>query len=200
MRVSHRTRAMRSLSDGYRLVDIDEDRRLVEDCQAGNPASFELLYERHFGRLTRFCHRKLGNRNDAEDVAQEAFVRAWKALPGFAGEKRFYPWLTVIAAHLCTDRLRSSSRCVPVCDPVVGDSDAPSEQEERIMARAEGAMAREALRKLPLRQREILLEKEDKGWSCKQIAIHHDATLSAVMTTLWRARQSLRRAYLLHHR
>ncbi len=183
------------MSDNGCLVDLSEDRKLVEECQAGNLAAFDQLYARYFARLTRFCHRRLGSGCDAEDVAQETFFRAWKALPSFSGEKHFYPWLTVIAAHLCTDRLRSSARCVPVRELAVGGHDVHSEQEERLMARAEGAMAREALHRIPPRHREILLEKEDKGWTCEQIATHHDVSVSAVMTTLWRARQELRRAY-----
>ena len=65
---------------------------------------------RYYERLLRFCLRRLNDRHEAEDAAQEAFARAWKALPRFAGERRFYPWLTVIAGNICTDMLRRRSR------------------------------------------------------------------------------------------
>ena len=58
--------------------------------------------------------QRVGDPNDAEDVVQETFARAWRALPPFAGERRFYPWLTVIASNLCVDTLRRRSRQTPV--------------------------------------------------------------------------------------
>ena len=96
-----------SLSDD---VDLDRDRVLVERCQAGDSGAFGNLYARYYERLLRFCLRRLNDRHEAEDAAQEAFARAWKALPNFAGERRFYPWLTVIAGNICTDMLRRRSR------------------------------------------------------------------------------------------
>ena len=94
-------------------VDLDRDRALVERCQAGDSAAFGNLYARYYERLLRFCLRRLNDRHEAEDAAQEAFARAWKALPRFAGERRFYPWLTVIAGNICTDMLRRRSRSTP---------------------------------------------------------------------------------------
>ena len=60
-------------------------------------AEFQEFYEANYGRIVAMVAVVLGDRHQAEDVAQEAFARAWKALPRFAGERRFYPWLTVIA-------------------------------------------------------------------------------------------------------
>ena len=97
-------------------VDLERDRALVERCQAGDAAAFGNLYARYYERLLRFCLRRLNDRHEAEDAAQEAFARAWKALPRFAGERRFYPWLTVIAGNICTDMLRRRSRSTPTDD------------------------------------------------------------------------------------
>src|SRR6202020_1363139 len=97
-------------------VDLDRDRILVERCQAGDAGAFGSLYARYNARLLRFCLRRLHDRHEAEDAAQEAFARAWKALPNFAGERRFYPWLTVIAGNICTDMLRRRSRSTPTGD------------------------------------------------------------------------------------
>ena len=66
-------------------VDLDRDRILVERCQAGDAGAFGSLYARYYERLLRFCLRRLHDRHEAEDAAQEAFARAWKALPNFAG-------------------------------------------------------------------------------------------------------------------
>src|ERR1700723_4819752 len=97
-------------------VDLDRDRILVERCQAGDAGAFGSLYARYYERLLRFCLRRLHDRHEAEDAAQEAFARAWKALPNFAGERRFYPWLTVIAGNICTDMLGRRSRSTPTDD------------------------------------------------------------------------------------
>ena len=87
-------------------VDLDRDRRLVEQCQAGRGEAFAELYAIYHDRLVRHCARRLGSHADAEDVAQEAFVRAWRAIGHFEGRRRFYPWLHVIASNACTDMLR----------------------------------------------------------------------------------------------
>src|SRR6202021_3290978 len=97
-------------------VDVDRGRVLVERCQAGDSGAFGNLYARYYERLLRFCLRRLNDRHEAEDAAQEAFARAWKALPRFAGERRFYPWLTVIAGTICTDLQRRRSRSTPTDD------------------------------------------------------------------------------------
>ncbi|MGH9297471.1 MAG: RNA polymerase sigma factor, partial [Acidimicrobiales bacterium] len=95
-------------------VDLERDRALVERCQAGDSSAFDDLYLRYRERLFRSCLRRTGNTSEAEDLVQETFVRAWKAMPTFAGERRFYHWLSVIANNLCADLARRGGRCVPV--------------------------------------------------------------------------------------
>lgn len=91
-------------------VDLERDRMLVDHAQHGDEAAFSELYLHYHERLYRYCLRRLENRTEAEDAAQEAFARAWKALSNLAGERRFYPWLTVIASNLCVDAARKRSR------------------------------------------------------------------------------------------
>src|SRR5687768_6769143 len=91
-------------------VDLDRDRALVARFQAGDAAAFDELYLTYYSRLVRFCHRRVCDQDEAEELAQEAFARAWKALPRLGGEQRFYPWLSVIAGRLCLDALRKRSR------------------------------------------------------------------------------------------
>src|SRR5579875_1068889 len=109
--VSGTAQAARSRQDD---VDLERDRALVERCQAGDQRAFEDLYLRYRDRLYRSCLRRTGNKAEAEDLVQETFARAWKALPRFQGERRFYPWLSVIANNLCTDLARRGGRCMPV--------------------------------------------------------------------------------------
>ena len=90
-------------------VDLERDRVLVARSQGGDGSAFAELYTCYHDRLQRFCNRRLHDGEEAADVTQEAFTRAWRALPAFAGERRFYPWLTVIAGNLCTDLLRKQA-------------------------------------------------------------------------------------------
>ncbi len=99
-----------STSDFGRDRELEQDRVLVDRCQQGDDRAFEELFLRHRDRLHRLCLQRLGDQSAAEDVVQEAFVRAWRAMPAFAGERRFYPWLSVIASNLCTDMQRKKRR------------------------------------------------------------------------------------------
>ena len=107
-------RAARPEYDG--AVDLARDRMLVRRCQDGDETAFAELYSRYHRRLFHFCYRRLHQTQEAEDASQEAFARAWRAMPRFAGERRFYPWLTVIAGNICTDMQRRQSRQYPVAE------------------------------------------------------------------------------------
>ena len=181
-------------------VDLDRDRALVERCQAGDSAAFGNLYARYYERLLRFCLRRLNDRHEAEDAAQEAFARAWKALPRFAGERRFYPWLTVIAGNICTDMLRRRSRSTPTDDMeltaqhpvgVVGEDTS----EEMVLAAVDGELVNRALDRLSTRHRHVLAMREGSGWTYQQIADHEGVEIGTIETLLWRARQALKREF-----
>ncbi|HUE07626.1 MAG TPA: sigma-70 family RNA polymerase sigma factor [Acidimicrobiales bacterium] len=181
-------------------VDLDRDRALVERCQAGDSAAFGNLYARYYERLLRFCLRRLNDRHEAEDAAQEAFARAWKALPRFAGDKRFYPWLTVIAGNICTDMLRRRSRSTPTDDMeltaqqpvgVVGSDTS----EDLVLAAVDGELVNRALDRLSTRHRHVLAMREGSGWTYQQIADHEGVEIGTIETLLWRARQALKREF-----
>ncbi len=185
-------------------VDIDRDRALVLRCQEGDGAAFAELYTQYHDRLHRFCMRRLLDRDEAEEVTQEAFLRAWRALPGFAGGLRFYPWLTVIAKNLCTDAQRRRARYGEVSDL---DRHASLEatrfdpfstamsSEETVMASFDGQLAAEALTRLSDRHRHVLSLREESGLTYQEIASAEGVEVSTVETLLWRARQALKREY-----
>ena len=179
-------------------VDLERDRSLVERCQQGDQRAFEDLYLRYRDRLFRFCLRRTGNASEAEDLVQEAFARAWKALPNFSGERRFYPWLSVIASNLCTDLARKGRRCTPVDESNL-DLLAPSvasEQEELVERQREDAILAAALGRISPRHREVLELREGRNWSYQQIASHAGVEVSTIETLLFRARRSLKREYM----
>jgi RNA polymerase sigma-70 factor (ECF subfamily) len=179
-------------------VDIERDRALVERCQRGDTSAFDDLYLRYYDRLVRYCFRRLGDTTEAEDAAQEAFARAWKAMPGFEGERRFYPWLSVIASNLCVDMIRHNARIAPagedlekVLAPVEGGQEASLEQGD------ERALLEQALGRISPRHREVLQLREGYEWSYQRIAEHQGVQVSTIETLLFRARRSLRREYLI---
>ena len=177
-------------------VDLERDRVLVERCQAGDRSAFDALYQRYHRRLTRFCLQRLRSPHDAEDVVQETFARAWRALPGFAGERRFYPWLTVIANNLCVDVQRSRSRLTPVDSSQlqVGDPGC-YDTEDAVLHEVDAQMVTTAFARLNPRHQRILQLREESGWSYQRIADHEGVGVAAVETLLWRARQSLKREF-----
>jgi RNA polymerase sigma-70 factor (ECF subfamily) len=174
-------------------VDIDRDRRLVLRHQQGDVAAFDELYRRYHDRLVGYCVRRVGDRHVAEELAQEAFVKALRAMPRFAGERRFYPWMTVIAQRLCIDHHRRTSRVEPTAEPDPGsvepDHDAVFDAVDRDHLAA-------AMDRLAPRHREILELREHRGWSYQQIAVHLDVPMTTVEALLHRARKALRREYL----
>ena len=174
-------------------VDLDRDRALVLRYQRGDEAAFDELYRRYYPRLNLYCQRRVGDRHVAEELAQEAFVRALRAMPRFAGERRFYPWMTVIAQRLCIDHHRRTSRVetAPDIDPGVVDAD-----HDALFAAVDAGHLAEAMQRVAPRHREVLELREHQGWSYLQIASHLNVPVTTVEALLHRARKALRREYL----
>jgi RNA polymerase sigma-70 factor, ECF subfamily len=177
-------------------VDLDRDRQLVERCQGGDPAAFGDLYAIYHDRLVRHCRRRLGGGVDAEDVAQEAFIRAWRALDRFEAGRSFYCWLSVIASNACTDALRRRRPTTSLAD-VRGEAalDGRRGVEEHLTTAFDAALAHEAMQQLTDRHRRVLHLREQLDWSVEDIALHEGLRTNAVDTLLWRARASLRRKF-----
>lgn len=174
-------------------VDLVRDRALVERFQEGDPAAFDTLYTRYFGRLVRFCQKRVGDPHEAEEIAQEAFTKALRALPTFEGERRFYPWMTVIAGRLCVDAHRRRGRTEPSSSVDLGVIDGG---QERIVDLVDVEILRTAMGELAPRHREVLDLRELQGWSYQQIADHYGVTLGTVEALLFRARKALKREFM----
>jgi RNA polymerase sigma factor (sigma-70 family) len=175
-------------------VDIDGDRELVERFQLGDETAFTELYSRHYRRLYRCCLRCLGDAATAEDAAQEAFAKALRALPTMNGERRFYPWLSVIAKRVCLDVHRHRARSQPAESIDLG---ATADEEQVLLASMEATAVQYALTRLTSRHRDVLHLREYEGWSYRRIAAHYGVRLATVETLLWRARRALHRELTL---
>jgi RNA polymerase sigma-70 factor (ECF subfamily) len=175
-------------------IDLAADRELVERWQAGEHDVFDDLYKRYFNRLKSYCHKRVGDRDTAEEIAQEAFVKALQALPRFQGERRFYPWVTVIASRLCVDHHRRLGRVKPVeeIDPGVVDGD----HGVRLAFLADVDNLDRALRRLGPRHLEVLQLRERDGMTYAEIADHLAVPQSTIEALLFRARKALRREFM----
>jgi len=174
-------------------VDLDRDRRLVLRYQQGDEAAFEELYRRYYPRLHLYCQRRVGDVHASEELAQEAFIRAMRAMPRFAGERRFYPWMTVIAQRLCIDHHRRTSRVEPIAEVDLG---VVEEEHDELFGAVDRGHLAEAMRLLAPRHREVLGLREEQGWTYQQIADHLEVPVTTVEALLHRARKALKREFL----
>jgi RNA polymerase sigma-70 factor (ECF subfamily) len=175
-------------------VDLARDRTLVERFQDGDEGAFGELYRRYYDRLQRFCLKRVGDPVEAEELAQEAFARAYRAMPTLAGERRFYPWLSVIAARLCVDTHRRRARTSPSDEIDLGSVDGG---QDAVVASVDMQVLERAMCRISERHREILVLREHEGWSYQRIAEHYDVSMGTVEALLFRARKSLRREFFL---
>jgi len=173
-------------------VDLGRDRDLVERYQAGDPSAFDELYRRYFDRLHRFCQRHTHDVHEAEEIAQEAFVRALRSMDRFSGERRFYPWMTVIAKRLTIDRHRKLSRVEVTDEPDLGSVDP---DVDHLFAAVDAQHVHAALAQVGPRHREVLLLREAEGLSYAEIGERLEVPVTTVEALLHRARKALRREF-----
>jgi RNA polymerase sigma-70 factor (ECF subfamily) len=178
-----------------------DDLALVERCRRGEIAAFEPLVERYRERVWRLALGYVRDREEAWDVAQEAFVRAWQALPSFRGQSAFYTWLFRIVVNVATDRMRQRA----ARGRAFGTDPVPEEEWERVAAdptggpedAAEHAEERErigrALRALPEHHRTIIMLSDLEGLSYREIAEVLDIPMGTVMSRLHNARKRFRK-------
>jgi RNA polymerase sigma-70 factor (ECF subfamily) len=185
-------------------VDND-DAALIERCRAGDVAAFEPLVEKYRQRVWRLAYNILRDREDAWDVAQEAFIRAYQALPTFRGQSAFYTWLYRIVMNLAADRARSrgargrafGTERVPEedWDRVLPDQNPGDEAPDAAAARREQRRKIEqALDTLPEHHRRIVVLSDLEGLSYREIADTLAVPMGTVMSRLHNARKRLRDA------
>jgi RNA polymerase sigma-70 factor (ECF subfamily) len=157
---------------------------------AADGAAFAEVYRSYHQKLLRYCQYRLRDRHEAEDVMQEAFVRAWTTIAPTAYASDFYPWLRVVAGNLCTDVLRRRSRSQPWADIEPASVDVGL---DRLTDEEDRELVRRALARLNERHRHALLMREDEGLTYGEIAERTGVSAGTVESLLWRARQALKK-------
>jgi RNA polymerase sigma-70 factor, ECF subfamily len=173
------------------------DEELVEACQAGEASAFDVLVARWEDKIRGAAYRFLGSEEEARDVAQEAFLKAFRALEGFKREARFSSWLYQIATNLCRDRLRRRRTRAAVSleeleetGPVIVETRPGA--HELLMQRDLAHAVRRAVHALSEEQREVVILKEYQGLTFLEIAQALDLPVSTVKTRLYRGLGQLR--------
>jgi RNA polymerase sigma-70 factor (ECF subfamily) len=174
-------------------MDEQSDEALMARVAAGDRMAFRVLAERHLGSVIALAAHILGNRSDAEDVAQDAMLRVWVNAPRWKPVARFRTWLTRIVVNLCLDRRRR-----PTWAPLAAAGDpadpAPDAQAHLQAANIERRLAA-AINQLPERQRAAITLTYSEGLSNAETADILDTSVSALETLLSRAKATLRRVF-----
>lgn len=148
-----------------------EDHILIQRFLAGEEAAFERLVERYYQRIDRLAQQVVRHPMAAEDITQECFLRAYRALPRFRGEASFYSWLYRITINLCLNYLRRQAHQVPTAH----DSDAsalPAAADPSVVLEAQERerLIRSAVDTLPAHYRITIILKDLEGLSYQEIA------------------------------
>jgi RNA polymerase sigma-70 factor (ECF subfamily) len=176
------------------------DEELVDRFRRGDQDSFNQLVIRWERPIYALAYRVIGREDDAREVCQEAFLRAFRALPGFKGQAKFSSWLYRITLNLCRDWIRRERRSLVAPTPDGVDvielaADAgPSESIEDLVGRKRLAeRVAQAMKDLPEEQRTAIILKEYHGMTFQEIADTLGCPLSTVKTRLYQGLSVLRR-------
>ncbi len=179
---------------------MQTDTELVALATGGDTESFNQLILRWERPIFALAYRVIGREEDARDVCQETFLRAYRALPGFKGDAQFSSWIYRIALNLCRDWMRKQRRTPVMQAPEGVDiSDLAAEHgpvesiEDLVGRRRLTASVEKAMRLLPEEQRTTIVLKEYHGMTFQEIAELQGCPLSTVKTRLYQGLSVLRR-------
>jgi RNA polymerase sigma-70 factor, ECF subfamily len=181
-------------------MGTDPDTQLMLQFKAGDQRAFHHLFDKHKQRVINYCFRYCGNAAVAEELAQETFLRVYKAAHRYRPKARFTTWLFKIAANVCLNEIRKPvyrapmesledgkglDRTAEMSDPEAPD--ALLEESER------HAMVQQAINRLPEPQRAALLLRVNEAFSYKEIGLQINRTEGHVKTLIHRGRQQLKK-------
>lgn len=182
------------------MSEREIDHALVLRVQQGDKKAFDLLVLKYQLRLSKLVSRFLRNQSDVPDVVQEAFIKAYRALPNFRGESAFYTWLYRIAINTAKNHLVAQSRKNPANSIDVQDAEdyGASEwlkefasPEREALASELKATIQQAMGELPSDLREAITLREIEGLSYEDIAAVMDCPIGTVRSRIFRAREAI---------
>jgi RNA polymerase sigma-70 factor, ECF subfamily len=180
------------------LADLDE-RALVEACVAGHPGAFDLIVERHRRPVYQLCYRFVNNHEDASDLSQDVFLRAYRGLRRFRGQSSLATWLHRIGVNVCLSRVGAKS---PLGSPGKVTESIDDEQfvdertesaSERMLRHERRARVREAIAQLPRKQRAALVMRMYHEMSHQEIADVLGSSVGAAKANFFHALGNLKK-------
>lgn len=186
-----------SLNEADAVADAD----LVRRAQSGDSRAFDQLVTRYRGKVYGMCYHLVQNDQDAWDLAQEAFIKAWRALPSFKGDSSFYTWIYRIAHNCAYDWLRKKriqgdgEFNDEIGKPIAAGAEAVPKGDRRpdevLKHRELGVRIKDAIAQLTPDHRMAILLREVEGHSYEEIAAMMECSLGTVMSRLFYARKKL---------
>lgn len=186
---------------GQGMGDREVDQQLVERAQRGDKHAFELLVAKYQRRLGRLISRFVRDSAEAEDVTQDAFIKAYRALPTFRGESAFYTWLYRIGINAAKNHLLSLGRRAPTSTPLDADEAEAFEEasllhevatpENELMSKQVVDVVNTSLQQLPDDLRTALTLREIEGLSYEEIASVMNCPIGTVRSRIFRAREAV---------
>ncbi|MDW8343618.1 MAG: sigma-70 family RNA polymerase sigma factor [Verrucomicrobiae bacterium] len=194
---------MSSASNPVDLRDEPTDYQLVRRCQQGDLNAYELLVRRHHHRVFHLAYSIVRNESDANELAHEAFVRAWQNIRKFKRDAAFYTWLYRITTNLCIDHCRRRDRMptteLPAADTSETNADAPEPPStnpsptDEILRAELRRQIESALHQLSPEHRAVIQLREYEGLDYATIAKVVGCSIGTVMSRLHYARKNLQR-------
>ena len=197
-----------SQSDGMSMKaqEVALDQTLVARFKSGDESAFNEMVSRYWGRIYSMVLHLLRNQQDAEEVTQDAFIRAHRGLANFRGESAFSTWLYQIATNLARNRYwywwrRKRDHTVSIDQPIAADNDTPLSEvfaaeletpEDATVTQEFVSRIAEGMEKLSPKHREILILRNVKNLSYEEIAEILGISVGTVKSRIARARESLR--------
>jgi RNA polymerase sigma-70 factor, ECF subfamily len=185
-----------AMADADVPLDALDERALIDACRANRPGAFDLLVERHRRPVYHLCYRFVGNHEDASDLSQDVFLRAYRGLGGFRGQSSIATWLYRIGVNVCLNRLGAKTTLGKLTEPIAdrqfedrGAVLAP----DRLLRDERAARVRAAIARLPRTQRATLILRTYHEMSHQQIADLLGSTVGAVKANFFHALANLKK-------
>ncbi len=183
------------------MSDREIDRQLVARAQRGDKRAFELLVEKYQRKLARLLSRFIRDPAEVEDVTQEAFIKAYRALPAFRGDSAFYTWLYRIGINTAKNYLMAMGRRAPTSTEVEADEAEGFEEGEQLrdintpesvlLSKEIAETVNSTIEKLPEELRIAIQLREIEGMSYEEIAKVMDCPIGTVRSRIFRAREAI---------
>ena len=183
------------------MTDREIDRQLVARAQRGDKQAFELLVEKYQRKLARLLSRFIRDPAEVEDVTQEAFIKAYRALPAFRGDSAFYTWLYRIGINTAKNYLMAMGRRAPTSTEVEADEAEGFEEGEQLrdintpesmlLSNEIARTVNATIEELPEELRTAIQMREIEGMSYEDIAKAMDCPIGTVRSRIFRAREAI---------